>query len=769
MTMEMIPFQVEAKRVISLLANQIYQSPLALLRENAQNAYDAILMRHQRDTFEGRIDIQLQPHRIVVNDNGIGMTPDQVKDNYWRAGSSGKNTEEAINAGVVGTFGIGAMANFGIANRLVMETEARGHERCRTSASIADLSLHEDCVRLEKLPSTGRSGTTVTATIPAANHIDVESATKYIADFVCLSSAAIYVNGRLVSQLSADALVEMPARAWVLEEQGIRIGHDLEADLSMVISQNADVRVALTNIRWHGERLVGIATLRSGQAAIRTFRSGFGLATVTVPSVYQFGGVVDLQRVLQPTAGREALTVESTRFLQKIVSELEGYVSIVFAGRPECNASTPFMSWAARHGRIDLCGKLRMNIEPGGSIRLEDVRGQPDLKRYYGGSDTSVVTKFTTEESPVLILARNDPRRACELAYLRQFCEVEEISDHPVVERPKGNNELSSAEHALSYRLQDVLERDYFVSAVVAFGSISHGLPMLVEKVDDRILVTLDPGGQTVSLMLSLYDGEYTAFGSMVKDFARSAIFPHIRDFVPSSSRQGAEAFLRAIRKPRETFEYEETDLDSLPQVWKDYEEGRISMTQAVRKSVVAVRTGIQVVDSESAVRFDGVAPDVLRNERDIQAALKQDDSSSLDARPSITRTEIRSDAKLLTIGDEQPALRGYRCFLALTQKIRTEVGDFFLQPHRTTVVWGGQRVLFVFLDHSETFGVYYDLQANELLSAESGGGAFPTCTIMLRNGVYIPVPDLIRPNFVPEPGERKRFEVRQDILRVSD
>ena len=398
-----------------------------------------------------------------------------------------------------------------------------------------------------------------------------------------------------------------------------------------------------------------------------------------------------------------------------------------------------------------------------------DIRCRSNIDRYYGGTDPSVISTLATEESPLLVLARNNPRRACESAYLRKFCEVEEISDRPVVERYKPRDELSSAEHALSFRLQSILGTDYFVAANVVFGNISHGLPILVEKPDDVISVTLDPTGQTVSLMLSLYEGEYSAFGSMVKDFARSAIFPHISSFVPSSSRQGAEAFLRAIRKPRETFEYEESDLDSLPQVWKDYEEGRISMEQAVRKSVSAVRSGIQIVDSNSARRFDGVAPDVLENERNIRATLDHDDSSSLEARPSITRPEIESDAKLLTIGRRQPLLRGYRCFLALTQKTRADVGDFFLQPHRTTVVWGGQRVLFVFLDHSETYGVYYDLQANKLLSAEPGGGAFPTCTIMLGSGVYIPVPEPIRRNFVPEPGERKRFEVRQEILRVSD
>ncbi len=40
-----IPLYIDIRRVIEVLATQIYQSPLALLRENCQNAYDAILQR----------------------------------------------------------------------------------------------------------------------------------------------------------------------------------------------------------------------------------------------------------------------------------------------------------------------------------------------------------------------------------------------------------------------------------------------------------------------------------------------------------------------------------------------------------------------------------------------------------------------------------------------------------------------------------------------------------------------------------------------------
>ena len=49
MSHQYIPFAVDTSRILELLAKQIYQSPLALLRENTQNAFDATLLRAQRE------------------------------------------------------------------------------------------------------------------------------------------------------------------------------------------------------------------------------------------------------------------------------------------------------------------------------------------------------------------------------------------------------------------------------------------------------------------------------------------------------------------------------------------------------------------------------------------------------------------------------------------------------------------------------------------------------------------------------------------------
>ncbi len=767
MNRDLIPFEIETRRVVQLLAKQIYQSPLALLRENTQNAFDAVRQRLYMDpSFTPLIEIDLTPNQVSVSDNGVGMTPDELQEHYWTAGRSSKNNEEARAAGVVGTFGIGAMANFGIADQLTVETESvTSATRTICHADRGKLDLKRNCIERQIAAPTGSPGTKITAHIAPGEEINVQSARDYIAEFVSLVDIEVRVNGAVVSQNGIEDLMPRVAEAWKWSGSGCGIGARMTADVEIVVSNNADIWLHLSSIVWDSVTLQGQLVLRTGHPNLRTFRNGFGLATASVASSYQFGGLADLG-ILEPTAGREAITVDGLQLLQSMMGEIDRFASEMLSELDECDSSTAFMNWIVGHGRYDLCGRLRMTIQPGERISLKEVetRSKAQSMLLYEGSDQGVVKAHASEDSPLLILARNNPRRNCEREFLKNRAKVKTVSDRPVVKSRRSRGQLSIGESALSYRVDTILRSDYFVGCTVEFGIISHGLPVLVEKKPGGINVVLNPKGQTVQLLTQIYDTEYEAFGSMAKDFVRSVLFPKLADHVPSSTRQGAEAFLRAIRKSAEPFELADDDLGSLPSIWKDYEDGQITLDQAVERSRSAVRSSVQEVDT--AVRADEVVPDVIQNEQTFGAAV--DATQSLDPWPGITRVELSSSHKLLVIDKNEPALRGYRCFLSLTDKAREEMGEFFLQPHFTSIVWGGQKTLFIFMHHSREFGLYYDLQTREMVSAPSGGGAYPTCSIVLKDRLYIPIPEEISSSFIPKTGERKRFEVRADILRAS-
>ena len=758
-----IPFQVDLSRMIDVLAKQIYQDPFALLRENTQNAFDAIRLRSARgDIFSPHIDVGITPASIVIRDNGIGMTPTDLRDHYWRAGSSSKNTPEARAAGVVGTFGIGAMANFGIADTLVVETEsAISGERTRSTARRDTLSTTEDTILLETLTRSGEPGTTVTATIAAPTMINVATAANYITNFVSYIPMPVVVNDATVSMHDmVEAVPEIGEEIVRLNDHAL--SSDFRADTSLRVTRAGEVWARLTNIRYRDVPTNGSLILRQSGGAIRTFRSGFGLAAVGVSSSYNLGGVADLD-LLQPTAGREALKTDSMQLLQSLVAKIDETISLHLANRPEADANTFLMEWIRRQGRYELCGNLQVRVEPDGQRVLLNVlraKSQDRPLLVYGGNDSTIITAAATDNSPLVVLAAAQPRRQCEDAFINQYCQHQTLANSPTVLSELSRSQWTTAQQAVTFRIASILAGDYFLEAEVLLGTLSHGLPLVVQAERTRTRLFMDPNGSTFQTICTLYDADYAAFGSMTKDFVRNIVFPGSPASCPAARGRGQWRFSTPFARLRDIFEYEYDDLESLTSVWEEYAAGRLTMTEAANRSVVYVGRNVQVVEVGATRSVRDVVPDVVENE-----AATATDPVAPGAAPPILRTDVSSDAKLLTIDSGDDTVKGYRCFVAISDRAREERGEFFLQPHATSVVWGGQKVLFVFEHHSGEFGLYYDLQTGQVVSAESGGGPFATATIVLRDKIFIPVPDQLAAAFVPKPGERKRFEVKSDLL----
>ena len=195
--------------MIRLLGIQLYDTPLAMLRENVQNAYDAILERMQVEPSfkDGRIDIEIVDGHITISDNGIGMDEEGLQNNYWTAGHSGKNTQEAKNAGVVGHFGIGALANFGVCSRLEINTKQYGSsirylciaERSKIDGKQFPLEEKED--------SGGACGTKIRAILQPDQSISIEDAQNYLGRYVEFIRIPVFFNNVQYPQKSFSVLI----------------------------------------------------------------------------------------------------------------------------------------------------------------------------------------------------------------------------------------------------------------------------------------------------------------------------------------------------------------------------------------------------------------------------------------------------------------------------------------------------------------------------------------------------------------------------------
>lgn len=750
-----IPLPIDINRVLEVLAAQIYQSPLALIRENLQNAYDATLLRMSKPEsgYEPKIEIEIAPNNIRITDNGIGMSQSDIENHFWRAGSSSKNTEEAKAAGVVGTFGIGAMANFGIARILTVESENyEGTERTLSSANRENLSATEDCIDIKPLKPVRNPGTTITAELSPSQPIDIDSASESARRCVRFLPIPVYLNKILISQESYDNTITNTSSVWE-EEQDVYLGSGIHGHIVIKGDGNGAVWVNISQMQIENRPVSGKFLLHSNGSTIQTYRSGFSLATSTALSSYQFGGIADASFLI-PTAGREALESSSQQIVQTLVSSVDKLVSVAFSKHKQCNRSNQFLHWVHNNNKVDLCDLITIRYEPGDDIELKMLKGR--TCSLYSGQDPKMVDLYSSDESRLAVLASTKPRRSCQKNYLSQFSQVQIVDDTPKVVNTKKKNDYSTAESSFVFRVISILESDYFINnAQIELAEFSHQLPILVKQDVSPITIFIGHKSSSVQTMLQLHMTEYEAFGHMIKDFVRSAIFPKISNLVPSARREGAEAFLRKMRDRSEIFEYTYEDLGNLSEIWANVAAGKISVEEGARRSLFVAQRNIQIVDSPVPVAE--VLPDLPHGTQ------KQDEIG--EPMPAFSRTDIETDAKLLIIKENEPAVSGYRCFIALTETVFNDKGDFFLQPHSTSIVWGGQRVLFVFEHYSLEFGLYYDIQTPDTVASASGGGSHQTCSLFMKNKVFIPIPLEIQSGFIPKSGEQVTLEVRCDLL----
>ena len=754
-----IAFKVDFSRMLELLADQIYQSPLALLRENTQNAFDAIRMREALGhRFDPLIEVSVDTESIVVTDNGIGMTSEDIETNYWYAGKSGKNSEAARAAGVVGTFGIGAMANFGVADVLSVESEsAVTGERTMSSVRKSELSTEAEGISVSPIAQLGSAGTIVRAHLAPDKGVSFQEARTYLREFVEFVDIPVFYNGDKLSGAGHRDALPSEKNAWSERRPNISIAGILSGDVELLGMASGELRVVIENVRSQtGLGRPGAIVLVQGHNAIRTLRSGFGLSTVATRSGYRWGGVVDLP-FLKPTAGREALDASSNQLLQRIVAALDNLVSSIASGHVESFSNDGFLQWIVATKQFDLCGSLEVAPRPSGQPEGLATAVQRGGLRYYGGRDQSVVETYASEEEPLIVLSRRSPRRNCELGYLMTR-RIPEVDITPGVTKELPTTSQTFAQSALATRVARILEEDYFLGVDIRFGSISGGLPLLVTDANTPVVIYLDPDSTSVAPLLSLYRDDLNAFAPFVKDFVRSAIFPRIARLVPSSTREGSEAFLRHLRANREWFEYELDDKADLEEIFEELRAGRLTIVEATKRLTDTSRSVVEVSSAGTAPLSSVV--------RGIGDEAHDDLPNSLDARPGIDRREEETNALILT---SKAPLNGYTCFLSISDRVQRARGDFFLQPHSTEIVWGGRKVIFIFQHHSRRFGLYYDILCPGLVSAGSGGGPRITSTILTRDRTFIPVPSEIASDFLPETGERKRLEVRCDILYLDE
>jgi molecular chaperone HtpG len=760
-----LAFNVDTSRVLQILTSEIYDSPKAFLRENVQNAYDAILMRCEYEglRIEDRcIEITVESSRITVHDDGIGMDRNVLAENFWKAGSSGKKTGLAQRSGVIGTFGIGAMANFGVCSSLRVETRhVESAATLVTTARRDDLAIAEECIDLLEVVDEREPGTLIVAELDDRNHMSESMACDYLKQYVRFLPVPVLVNGQLISQESyADFAITNGAGFQQIYHQEI-FNSTYRGVLDVEINQQSRVMSRLTDIKLNGNGLSGEVCLVQDGGPTYAYRNYFGLAPVPVSGHYSFGGYVNLD-ILHPTAGREALSRESIQHVAGLVQFIEAGCSLALAEHPAADNNQQFQRHILSNRLIEKAKKVRIMVRPvEAMIALEDVQDfEPDkTQHFYTGTDNTILTRFATDQSNLFHVSPNNPRRDLQTQYLRQFTQLENVPDRTTVDRIPATG-LTIEEAMFLAKLRGILLDDYLMAEVdVYLADISHGVEFYTHANERLLEIAIGRNVSVVRTVIECYKTAKDVFVGFMKDFVREHLYPQIRAYVPSSTQQGRDALYQRLKANKELFRLQQSDYGEMEDVLAEYISGNVDLAKVLTTATTRMASQLQRVSGEQVGSVESEMPDIIGS---VVAAVPTDESQ---ARPPIIRPETVSEMKVLTVSTADPMLNNVRMFLALSDRVFNAEGEFLRWPHTTKLIWGSHRIVYIFGNETDDVSLYYDIELKDPLDFETTGGSMvPTTTLITGNRIYVPVPADLEPAFkVTE--ETKDYYVRFDTL----
>lgn len=159
-------FKAESKKLLDMMINSIYTNREIFLRElisNASDALDKLYYKSLTDTelnikkedLEIRIELDKKERSIVIRDNGIGMTEEELENNLGTIARSGselfkENNEETKDMQIIGQFGVGFYSAFMISKRVKVTSKSINSEKAYSWESTgADGFSIQECDKKE--------------------------------------------------------------------------------------------------------------------------------------------------------------------------------------------------------------------------------------------------------------------------------------------------------------------------------------------------------------------------------------------------------------------------------------------------------------------------------------------------------------------------------------------------------------------------------------------------------------------------------------------
>ena len=749
------PVKVDFERILQTIAARIYDTEYAFLRENVQNAIDAIRIQALRDQQPPdnpiyRIDIVIKSNICSIIDNGIGMNEQELEQNFWTMGASGKNNLEARKAGCIGTFGIGGFANFGICETLEVISKTTSCASANSTSLSKD--SYEDnqgglpivtCVDSDEIKE---RGTIVRGHREAG--FNKQQLINYIKEYVQYVREPVFIDNELISKKTRRKPQEENQRS-VLELKKYDKS-DFSIELKVSADDSNSLVVYISNIIFNGESNPCDAVLKLHSGAINIYKLGFRICPVNISSTIGASGYFD-SNVFQPTAGRDSLNDISLSRLTKIIRAIEEIVSPVILSDSNLLANhIRMLPIFINQEMIEQLCLLKISTIDGQNHTLGELKklSQEGKRIFYthSGTKTAASEVLTARGHVIVKISAAHQRRQAEESYLTRICNGERFDN--LLECLEIYDELDRFEKTIVSELDYVI-RKLFNPPSYKFvtGKLSLDAPIYWsnKKESGKIIVFLDTKHGEFQKLKPL--GYSTLLTSMVEAFCREYLSATLKRQSTKFFGTGAVNFDSYSKSHIELWELLASDIE----------------TSTIKSPNKNIKVGY---------RGGGAKISVMRSSDIAQVTITQDEGVKEGEPTSAVR---KSSSKILRIIDETKStgLDGY--YIKLPQTATNAFGDLLKTFPSFVVVWFANRITWQVSDLKSS-AFLFDIALDKIITTKSdcklSHGSEELSTLKLHshsNSLYLFVPLAIVDFIIPKDNENPiKIEIRHELVDIE-
>ena len=483
---------IEFESVLRAISKQIYETPHAFIRENVQNAIDAVRIQAFRDGLEPDneqygIEVNVDGHSVSVRDNGIGMSRANLQNYFWTIGSSGKRGREAQDAGCVGMFGIGGFANFGVCDTLQVTSQdadsSIGTLTCLSADDIRKAGATIPSVTVRDSDEAAPRGTVVVGRLSKAPN--AEELKTYLKGFVRFVPIVIKFNGEKISQQRFRDLedrenltpIDDSVKEW-------RTG-DITLVGRLLEDRGHTLVVAIEELTRQGKRIALVGRLRFENGSIDVFKRGFKLCATQIPSTIGISGRIDCD-LFVPTAGRDSLDAGTTSFLGQIGAMLEDLAVDTVLQSPERIAQhTRIFRLISRRGLIPKMDNVPVRLADGTETALASIKrraNESEIGVFFGTTQKLALNQIMQAQGHIGVQLSSDRyRRTAEQSYLEQYCRAKPFDG--MIDCTEVYQNLSLFERIFLSEIEQNISKSYEIKNFnLVAGRLTEDIPTFVKE-----------------------------------------------------------------------------------------------------------------------------------------------------------------------------------------------------------------------------------------------------------------------------------------------